>query len=67
MNSSATNVSPACFYSSIGAILDQADAGKLNVTQLAQQCPNICSLAWGTGNPDLSGIGVCHDALSLFQ
>ncbi|KAF1833253.1 hypothetical protein BDW02DRAFT_570236 [Decorospora gaudefroyi] len=29
-----------------------------NITSLVQACPQQCNLAWGTGNPDLSGIGV---------
>ncbi|KAJ4024713.1 hypothetical protein NW752_003263 [Fusarium irregulare] len=29
-----------------------------NVTTAVEACPEKCSLAWGKGNPDLSGIGV---------
>ncbi|KAH6696454.1 hypothetical protein BKA61DRAFT_683154 [Leptodontidium sp. MPI-SDFR-AT-0119] len=27
------------------------------MSEIVQQCETICSLAWGAGNPDLSGIG----------
>jgi hypothetical protein len=30
----------------------------LNFTTLAKVCPGVCSIVIGTGNPDLSGIGV---------
>lgn len=29
-----------------------------NITTAVGVCPEKCSLAWGTGSPDLSGIGV---------
>jgi hypothetical protein len=29
-----------------------------NVTELIERCPQTCALAWGSGNPDLSGVGV---------
>ncbi|KAF9482044.1 hypothetical protein BDN70DRAFT_930317 [Pholiota conissans] len=52
----ATNFSCRAF-SSIDQILAQAYTGKLNITTFAETCPNVCTLAWGIGNPDLSGIG----------
>ncbi|KAF9482993.1 hypothetical protein BDN70DRAFT_375182 [Pholiota conissans] len=44
-------------FSSIDQVLVQADTGELNITAFAKSCPNVCTLAWGIGNPDLSGIG----------
>ena len=38
-------------------LLNQAQAGRLNITTIVTSCPDICALAWGSGNPDLSGIG----------
>ena len=29
-----------------------------NHTQLFMECPELCTVAFGTGNPDLGGIGV---------
>jgi hypothetical protein len=29
-----------------------------DVTELIERCPQTCALAWGSGNPDLSGVGV---------
>ena len=42
---------------SINDVLTKADMDHLNITTLVSSCPDICTLAWGTGNPDLSGIG----------
>ena len=47
-----------CSITSIGDLLDKGDRYLLNVTTTIATCPSICSLAWGSGNPDLSGIGV---------
>jgi len=60
-NAATTNGSEAysCSFPSIYQVLAEADKGNLNITQVVQRCQNICSLAWGVGNPDLSGIGVC--------
>jgi hypothetical protein len=49
---------PSCdAFTSINDALTQANMGQLNITAYVAACPNICTLAWGTGNPDLSGIG----------
>ena len=58
MNGTIANDNLTCVFSSISQVLNEADAGSLNITKIVQICPNICSLAWGTGNPDLSGVGV---------
>ncbi|KAF7985918.1 hypothetical protein HWV62_43830 [Athelia sp. TMB] len=54
-----TSCSP---FSSINDVLAQAEAGQLNITTAVSTCQDICTLAWGVGNPDLSGIGmnVCY-------
>jgi hypothetical protein len=62
MNSTGPDVCP---FSNINDVLTEAETGGLNITQIVQSCPNVCSLAWGTGNPDLSGIGV--RAPSVYQ
>ncbi|TFK64490.1 hypothetical protein BDN72DRAFT_861324 [Pluteus cervinus] len=46
-----------CDFSSLNAVLQQATASGTNITELVQECQGICNLAWGNGNPDLSGIG----------
>jgi hypothetical protein len=61
MNSSSAIVPASCNFASISDVLTQADNGALNVTLIVQQCSNICSLVWGQGNPDLSGIGVSQN------
>jgi len=47
----------SCSFTSINDLFGQAEAGQLNITTIVSSCPGICSLAWGTGSPDLSGIG----------
>ena len=48
---------PNCSINSINDLLDKATRNLLNVTTTIASCPDICTLAWGKGNPDLSGIG----------
>lgn len=48
---------PCDTFSTINQALAQANADQLNITSFAAACPQVCTLAWGTGNPDLSGIG----------
>ncbi|KAG9233399.1 hypothetical protein BJ875DRAFT_45376 [Amylocarpus encephaloides] len=48
----------SCDFSSLNQMLANATATGANVTDIVKRCENVCSLAWGTGNPDLSGIGV---------
>ena len=42
---------------SIDELLAEAIRNNLNMTSTVVTCPQVCSLAWGNGNPDLSGIG----------
>ncbi len=51
-------VNSTCLTTSISDLLDKADRNLLNLTTTIASCPDICTLAWGQGNPDLSGIGV---------
>jgi hypothetical protein len=44
--------------STITDFLNEALDGSLNITGTVSACPEICKLVWGSGNPDLSGIGV---------
>lgn len=37
---------------------DLFSADNPNITDIIASCPQQCALAWGTGNPDLSDIGV---------
>lgn len=47
-----------CNFTTIEAFFDNATENGLNITAEIEQCPNLCLLTFGTGNPDLSGIGV---------
>ncbi|KZP16272.1 hypothetical protein FIBSPDRAFT_895156 [Athelia psychrophila] len=55
------NTSCAEAFPSISDLLNQADAG-LNISAAVSNCSEICSIAWGAGDPDLSGIGliICY-------
>ncbi|KAF7985916.1 hypothetical protein HWV62_43826 [Athelia sp. TMB] len=48
----------SCTFTSINDVLAQAEAGQLNITAAVSTCQGLCTLAWGVGNPDLSGIGL---------
>lgn len=37
-------------------------AGGINLTALVDYCENTCQIAWGSPNPDLSGIGVTYNS-----
>ena len=52
-----SNSSCAADSISIDNLLAQAVKSGLNLTTTVTDCPEVCSLAWGNGNPDLSGIG----------
>ena len=58
LNIPHTMENSTCSITSISDLLDKGDRYLLNVTTTIVACPGICSLAWGSGNPDLSGIGV---------
>ncbi|KAK5654662.1 hypothetical protein OQA88_6985 [Cercophora sp. LCS_1] len=44
-------------FTTITDFLNDAVAGSTNITEAVRQCPDVCDLVWGSGNPDLSGIG----------
>ncbi|KZP20587.1 hypothetical protein FIBSPDRAFT_1044839 [Athelia psychrophila] len=56
------NMSCSFEFPSINDLLAQAEAGQANITTVVSTCEGICSMAWGAGNPDLSGIGliICY-------
>ncbi|TFK64483.1 hypothetical protein BDN72DRAFT_263454 [Pluteus cervinus] len=51
------NSTSECGFSSLNDVLNQAEHNNVNITEIAQSCQSICNLVWGTGNPDLSGVG----------
>lgn len=58
----------SCAFGSLAEVFANSTAQGLDVTQVVGKCENVCSLAWGSGNPDLSGIGVClHILLVTFS
>ncbi|KZP20595.1 hypothetical protein FIBSPDRAFT_537696 [Athelia psychrophila] len=56
------NTSCSSGFPSINDLLVQAEAGQVNITAVVSTCQEICTMAWGAGNPDLSGIGliICY-------
>ncbi|KZP09111.1 hypothetical protein FIBSPDRAFT_964219 [Athelia psychrophila] len=52
------NTSCSDSFPSINNLLVQVAAGQVDITTVVSTCEGICSMAWGPGNPDLSGIGL---------
>lgn len=46
-------------------ILVELSNPEVSGAEFGAKCPDACLIAWGTGNPDLSGIGVCYPILAL--
>ena len=49
-----------CDFNSIQEFFEYAYEENLNITAEVQSCQKLCLLTYGTGNPDLSGIGVSN-------
>lgn len=58
MATTAEGFAVTCNFTSISQVLASTTDPNANLTDLVKPCGNICSLAWGAGNPDLSGVGV---------
>jgi len=58
MNQTTANSTAPCELKTLSDVLWHAVEHNYNITYLTIECPEICSLSWGTGNADLSGIGV---------
>ncbi|KAM0253656.1 hypothetical protein ACHAQJ_007168 [Trichoderma viride] len=56
-----------CNFTSIQEFFDDATENGLNITTQIEDCPNLCILTFGTGNPDLSGIGVGGPLIALLE
>lgn len=54
------NSSDVCMFGDLKSLLAQieSDGNGRNVSLLVRTCPGICPLVYGSGNPDISGIGV---------
>lgn len=57
-NSTLNNATLTCNFTSIGQVFTFSNVTNQSVPTIVQQCPDVCALSWGFGNPDLSGIGV---------
>ncbi|KAJ0421423.1 hypothetical protein BJY00DRAFT_282246 [Aspergillus carlsbadensis] len=51
-------VNRTCDFDKIDDFFKYANDNGLNITVEVQHCQNLCLLTYGTGNPDLSGIGM---------
>jgi len=58
MNTTLKNTLACSSFISLTDLLSQVQAAHINLTIQVRDCPDLCSLAWGSGNPDLSGVGV---------
>ncbi|KAK3690183.1 hypothetical protein B0T22DRAFT_189652 [Podospora appendiculata] len=47
-----------CHWSDPNDVIDHIIAGSLNVTEIVVDCKEVCSLVYGSSNPDISGKGV---------
>jgi hypothetical protein len=56
-----------CDFDKIDDFFKYANRNGLNITVEVQHCQNLCLLTYGTGNPDLSGIGVSPPYSRLFR
>src|SRR5436305_14791041 len=54
------NDSDPCAFTDRNSLLDRvtSDWQDYNVSLLVETCAEVCVLVYGTGNPDISGIGV---------
>jgi hypothetical protein len=48
----------SCNFSSRLELLPFERDSKANLTSLVMDCSDVCLLIYGSGNPDLAGIGV---------
>lgn len=66
--SSATTGSDTdpCAFTDRVSLLDriESDWQEYNISLLVETCNAVCSILYGTGNPDISGIGVSVLAMS---
>jgi len=58
MNETLNNTLACSSFVSLTDLLSETQAAHVNLTIEVQVCPDLCTLAWGQGNPDLSGVGV---------
>ncbi|KAF2427399.1 hypothetical protein EJ08DRAFT_651458 [Tothia fuscella] len=70
MASNSTYIAAVCNYTLVGDVLNAAVKHNLSVAEIVRQCDGICALAWGIGNPDLSGVGayisyICQAVLTI--
>ncbi|KAI9858727.1 MAG: hypothetical protein M1813_007359 [Trichoglossum hirsutum] len=58
----AQNSTSLCTFSTLEDAYKAIQSTATSVEDLVNQCPNVCTLAYGNGNPDLSGLGMmsCH-------
>lgn len=54
----AQSDNPRCNYTDPMEFFQDAHDYGWNITEVVTECQNLCILSYGTGNPDLDGIGV---------
>jgi hypothetical protein len=55
-NGLSANIS--CNFKDRAELVDRTFKEHLNASVLVNDCEEVCILAYGTGNPDISGVGV---------
>src|SRR5204863_3159384 len=55
------NSSDSCAFPDRNGLIDRvaSDWQGYNISLLVATCPGVCAYIYGSGNPDISGIGVC--------
>ena len=48
-----------CLFNTFNDVLKYKQKINLSIEEILIHCPDVCTLAYGNGNPDLSGQGVC--------
>ena len=66
MNRTLSNSSLPCGFTSPKDFLLFANNRSTVITQTITDCPQICNVFYGTGNPDIMGVGVRHPHRPLF-
>ena len=66
MNQSSSNSSLPCSFTSPKDFLLFANNRSTIITQTITDCPQVCNIFYGTGNPDIVGVGVCRLHRPLF-
>ena len=58
MSQTLSNSSLKCNFTSPKEFLHVANNQSAIITQVINDCPHVCNVFYGTGNPDIIGVGI---------